>query len=109
MVRVLDSGLARLFTRDISSAATTMGLGVVLMGSTRMIGAVGVTGAFEVRYLGRAKVCDATPATGVPRKMTHNKHRRVRWSNSLKKKKKKRRTPPPGADGQHVRTRPIPR
>jgi len=59
-----------MITRDISSATTTVRLGVVLMGLTRMIDAVGVTGGFQVRYLANAKVCDATPAAGVPRKMT---------------------------------------
>ena len=73
VVRVLDSGLARMLTGDISSTPTTVGLGIVLMGRMRMIDAVGVTGAFQVRYLASVKVCDPTPANGVPRKMTHNK------------------------------------
>jgi len=64
-VRVLGSGLARMITGDISTATTTVGLRVVLMGRTRMIGAVGVTGAFEVRYLAMAKVRDAAPTAGV--------------------------------------------
>jgi hypothetical protein len=68
--RVPASGLARMFTGDISSTPTTVGLGLVLMGLMRMIGSVGVTGTFQVRYQASAKVCDATPATGVPRKMT---------------------------------------
>lgn len=70
MVRVPDSGLARMITGDISSAPTTVGLGVVLMGLMRMIGAVGATSAFDVGYLARDKICNATPARGVPRKMS---------------------------------------
>jgi hypothetical protein len=65
VVRVLDSGLARMLTGDISSTPTTVGLGIVLMGRMRMIDAVGVTGAFQVRYLASVKVCDPTPANGV--------------------------------------------
>ena len=51
-----------MITRDISYAATTGGLDVVLVGFTRMIGAVGVTRPLKVRYLASGKVCDTTPA-----------------------------------------------
>jgi len=62
-----------MIARDISFATTAVGLGVVLMGRVRMIGAVGVIRALGVRYLASAKVCHATPAARVPRKVTHNK------------------------------------
>jgi hypothetical protein len=72
MVRVLGPWLARVIAGDIPSATATRGLNVVSMSRMRVINAVGVPGAFGVRYHARRKVRGASPAGGVPEKKGAN-------------------------------------
>jgi hypothetical protein len=95
-----------MITGYISHAATTEGLSVVLMGLVGMIGAVGVSGNLKVRYLASRKVCNATPARGVPKK-NDTINNSASGAPHFEKGKEKTRTALRGADGQHVRTRPI--
>jgi hypothetical protein len=66
LVRVLGPRLARVIARDIPGTAATEGFDVVRVRRMRVIGAVGVPGAFAVRYLASRKVPCASPAGGVP-------------------------------------------